>query len=70
MIGDEEMRLKEWFGKNPGSIVVLRPDRFVAGLCFPVEVNELLAAVADKMGLQLDAASPRQEDPVLLGAAA
>lgn len=70
VIGDEEMRLKEWFGKNPGSIVVLRPDRFVAGLCFPVEVNELLAAVADKMGLQLDAASPRQEDPVLLGAAA
>ena len=51
VLGDEQMRLKEWFGQHPGSIVLLRPDRFVAGIAFPIEVNELIAAVADKMGL-------------------
>ena len=56
VIGDEQLRLKDWFGEHPGSIVVLRPDRFVAGIAFPVEINELLEAVASKMGLNLDAA--------------
>ena len=51
VLGDEQMRLKEWFGQHPGSIVLLRPDRFVAGISYPIEVNELIAAVADKMGL-------------------
>ena len=55
VLGDEQMRLKEWFGQHPGSIVLLRPDRFVAGISYPIEVNELIAAVADKMGLALDA---------------
>ena len=56
VIGDEQMRLKDWFGEHPGSIVVLRPDRFVAGIAYPVEINELLEAVAGKMGLNVDAA--------------
>lgn len=56
VIGDEQMRLKDWFGLHPGSIVVLRPDRFVAGLTYPVELNDLLEAVARKMGLNLDQA--------------
>ena len=55
VLGDEQMRLKEWFGQHPGSIVLLRPDRFVAGISYPIEVNGLIAAVADKMGLALDA---------------
>jgi 3-(3-hydroxy-phenyl)propionate hydroxylase len=55
VLGDEQMRLKEWFGQHPGSIVLLRPDRFVAGISYPIEVNELIAAVADKMGLAVDA---------------
>jgi hypothetical protein len=44
---------------------VLRPDRFVAGIAFPVEINALLEAVAGKMGLNVDAArrpaTPLQE---------
>lgn len=56
VIGDEQMRLKDWFGEHPGSIVVLRPDRFVAGISYPVEINALLAAVAAKMGLKVGAA--------------
>ena len=51
VLGDEQMRLKEWFGQHPGSIVVLRPDRFVAGIAFPIEVNALLAKIATQMGL-------------------
>ena len=73
VIGDEQMRLKEWFGKHPGSIVVLRPDRFVAGLCFPVKVNELLETVAGRMGLQVPAVAdsqPAAGRPALVGEAA
>jgi 3-(3-hydroxy-phenyl)propionate hydroxylase len=55
VLGDEQMRFKEWFGQHPGSIVLLRPDRFVAGIAFPIEVDELIAAVADKMGLVVNA---------------
>ena len=60
VLGDEQMRFKEWFGQHPGSIVLLRPDRFVAGISFPIEVNELIAAVADKMGLVVNAGGKPQ----------
>ncbi|WP_375055949.1 bifunctional 3-(3-hydroxy-phenyl)propionate/3-hydroxycinnamic acid hydroxylase [Zobellella sp. DQSA1] len=40
-IGDESGRLKEWFGRYPASIAVLRPDRFVAGIAIP-QTLELL----------------------------
>lgn len=53
VVGDEQMRLKEWFGSYPGAVAVIRPDRFVAGLAYPVKINELLAQVADKMGLNV-----------------
>ncbi len=52
------MCFKDWFGEHPGSIALIRPDRFVAGISFPVEINELLEAVAGKMGLKVDAAHP------------
>lgn len=53
VVGDEQMRLKEWFGTYPGAVAVIRPDRFVAGLAYPVKINELLAQLADKMGLNV-----------------
>lgn len=53
VVGDEQGRLKEWFGQYPGGVAMVRPDRFVAGICYGVQVNELLAQVADKMGLKL-----------------
>lgn len=53
VVGDEQMRLKEWFGSYDGAVAVIRPDRFVAGLAYPSKINELLAQVADKMGLNV-----------------
>mgnify|MGYP001213424508 CR=1 FL=1 len=53
VVGDEQMRLKEWFGSYPGAVAVIRPDRFVAGLAYPVKINELLSQLADKMGLNV-----------------
>src|SRR5690606_22567626 len=53
VVGDEQMRLKEWFGTYPGAGAAIRPDRFVAGLAYPVKINELLAQLADKMGLNV-----------------
>ncbi|WP_085316741.1 bifunctional 3-(3-hydroxy-phenyl)propionate/3-hydroxycinnamic acid hydroxylase [Derxia lacustris] len=55
LIGDEQGRLKEWFGAHPAAVVVLRPDRFVAAICYPVQINETLAAVARAAGLRTDA---------------
>jgi len=55
VVGDEQLRLKDWFGQQPGAIAVIRPDRFVAGLCYPVMINELLNELAAKMGLNLAA---------------
>ncbi|OXS15727.1 3-(3-hydroxyphenyl)propionate hydroxylase [Zobellella denitrificans] len=40
-IGDESGRLKEWFGRYPASIAVLRPDRFVAGIAIPQTLEPL-----------------------------
>jgi len=34
-VGDEQGRLKDWFGQYPASVVIVRPDRFVAGLTLP-----------------------------------
>ncbi|ATE61031.1 bifunctional 3-(3-hydroxy-phenyl)propionate/3-hydroxycinnamic acid hydroxylase MhpA [Thauera sinica] len=53
VVGDEQMRLKEWFGSHSGAVAVIRPDRFVAGLAYPAKINELLVQVADKMGLNV-----------------
>jgi hypothetical protein len=32
--------VKSWFDKQEGSAVVLRPDRFVAALARPTDLNE------------------------------
>ncbi|KAA0875636.1 bifunctional 3-(3-hydroxy-phenyl)propionate/3-hydroxycinnamic acid hydroxylase [Nitrincola tapanii] len=34
-VGDEQGRLKEWFGSYPASVAVIRPDRFVAAITLP-----------------------------------
>ncbi|SDP36530.1 bifunctional 3-(3-hydroxy-phenyl)propionate/3-hydroxycinnamic acid hydroxylase [Ectopseudomonas guguanensis] len=52
-VGDTTGRLKEWFGRYPASIVLLRPDRFVAGLALPQTVGE----IGDQL-LQALAATP------------
>lgn len=40
-VGDTSGRLKEWFGRYPSSIVLLRPDRFVAGLAIPQTLGQV-----------------------------
>ncbi|WP_375737664.1 bifunctional 3-(3-hydroxy-phenyl)propionate/3-hydroxycinnamic acid hydroxylase [Pseudomonas boanensis] len=55
-IGDSTGRLKEWFGHYPASVVVLRPDRFVAGLAIPQTLDKLCDALV--RALTLKAAEP------------
>ena len=45
-LGDAQGRLKDWFGQQGKSIVFLRPDRFVAAMASPQEVNAATAALA------------------------
>ncbi|UEP29603.1 MULTISPECIES: bifunctional 3-(3-hydroxy-phenyl)propionate/3-hydroxycinnamic acid hydroxylase [unclassified Burkholderia] len=50
-IGDETGRLKDWFSRLPESVVLLRPDRFVAGVCAPQQVSSAIVALAEKLGV-------------------
>src|SRR5471032_2181589 len=50
-IGDSSGRLKEWFGRYPASIAVVRPDRFLAGLAIP----QTLGSVCDALATALSA---------------
>lgn len=50
-IGDSSGRLKEWFGRYPASIAVVRPDRFLAGLAIP----QTLGSVCDSLAKALSA---------------
>ncbi|MGY2491720.1 bifunctional 3-(3-hydroxy-phenyl)propionate/3-hydroxycinnamic acid hydroxylase [Cupriavidus sp. CP313] len=50
-VGDVQGRLKDWFGKLPDSVVLLRPDRFVAGTCSPQRISPSILALADKLAL-------------------
>jgi len=51
-VGDCSGRLKEWFGRYPLSIAVLRPDRFVGAVAIPQTLGQasdaLLQALAAK----------------------
>jgi len=40
-IGDMGIDIRTWFGKTNQSIVILRPDRFVAALAIPQTVNSI-----------------------------
>ncbi|MFA5597112.1 MAG: bifunctional 3-(3-hydroxy-phenyl)propionate/3-hydroxycinnamic acid hydroxylase [Pusillimonas sp.] len=40
-VGDTQNRLKDWFGRHPASIVILRPDRFVGALAIPQTLSQV-----------------------------
>ena len=63
-IGDVTGRLKDWFSRLPESVVLLRPDRFVAGVCTPQQVSEAIVALAGKLGMA-DAPVPASTTPPL-----
>jgi 3-(3-hydroxy-phenyl)propionate hydroxylase len=51
-IGDVSGRLKDWFTRVPESVMLLRPDRFVAGMCSPQQVSSGIEELAGKLGSQ------------------
>jgi hypothetical protein len=64
VIGDTQGRLKQWFSNQPDGIVILRPDRFVAATCLPLDLNDCIARVAVALHLLPIA------EPVVAGLAA
>jgi 3-(3-hydroxy-phenyl)propionate hydroxylase len=55
VIADEGGELKTWFDEQGGSLVVLRPDRFVATVCRPLELSLRMVQLADLLGLDTEA---------------
>ncbi|TDN62755.1 bifunctional 3-(3-hydroxy-phenyl)propionate/3-hydroxycinnamic acid hydroxylase [Paraburkholderia sp. BL10I2N1] len=55
-LGDVDGRLKDWFTRVSESVVLLRPDRFVAGMCSPQRVSQSIADLAGKLAWVADAA--------------
>jgi 3-(3-hydroxy-phenyl)propionate hydroxylase len=45
-IGDSDGRQKEWFGRYPASIALVRPDRFLAALAIPQTLGNTCDALA------------------------
>ncbi|CAG9239744.1 putative 3-(3-hydroxyphenyl)propanoate/3-hydroxycinnamate hydroxylase [Paraburkholderia tropica] len=50
-VGDVQGSLKDWFSRLPESVVLLRPDRFVAGVCTPQQVSDAIVELAGKLGM-------------------
>jgi 3-(3-hydroxy-phenyl)propionate hydroxylase len=48
-LGDIDGRLKDWFARMPDSVVLLRPDRFVASMCSPQCASEHVVQLAQKL---------------------
>lgn len=63
VIGDSTGRLKTWFDDKPGSVVVLRPDRFVAGMSLAYDVSHLSRNVAAHLSV-LGEDATRRDDPL------
>lgn len=51
-LGDTDSRLKDWFGKQSRSIVLLRPDRFVGALSSPQEISDVTMAFSKVLSAQ------------------
>lgn len=50
-IGEMGTDIRTWFGKTTQSIVILRPDRFVAALAIPQTLNSISNALFEKLYL-------------------
>ena len=40
-MGDVGIDIRTWFGKTSDSVVILRPDRFVAALAIPQNLDQV-----------------------------
>lgn len=52
VVADRDGDLKRWFDHSPGALIVLRPDRIVAAVCTPWELDSTLAELARAMDLR------------------
>ncbi|MFB4252647.1 bifunctional 3-(3-hydroxy-phenyl)propionate/3-hydroxycinnamic acid hydroxylase [Pseudomonas idahonensis] len=51
-LGDSTGRLKEWFGRYPASIALVRPDRFLAGLAIPQTIGQVCDDLSKALSAQ------------------
>ncbi len=51
IVGDLDGKLKAWFGDNPNSMILLRPDRFMAVNCGPQHIAERVRAFGAKLDI-------------------
>lgn len=54
IVGDATGRLKQWFDEQSGSIVIVRPDRFVAGMSLAHNVSSLSKEFGRQVALDHD----------------
>ncbi|MDM0014879.1 bifunctional 3-(3-hydroxy-phenyl)propionate/3-hydroxycinnamic acid hydroxylase [Variovorax sp. J22P168] len=59
VVADRDGDFRRWFDAAPGSVMVLRPDRIVAAVCMPFELDATLRALAEALGLRAGDASAR-----------
>ena len=48
-VGDIGTEIRTWFGRTNDSMVILRPDRFVAGLAIPQSIDQISQALFAKL---------------------
>jgi 3-(3-hydroxy-phenyl)propionate hydroxylase len=53
VFADRDGDFKRWFDVAHGSIIVLRPDRIVAAVCMPFELNATLQSLAALLGIDV-----------------
>ena len=51
VVTDRDGDLRRWFDVAPGSVVILRPDRIVAAVCKPCDLDATLDALAKALDL-------------------
>lgn len=51
VVTDRDGEMRRWFDAAPGSVVVLRPDRIVAAVCMPCDLDATLDALAQALDL-------------------
>ncbi|QKQ70655.1 bifunctional 3-(3-hydroxy-phenyl)propionate/3-hydroxycinnamic acid hydroxylase [Acinetobacter sp. 10FS3-1] len=52
-IGDMGTDIRAWFGQTSESVVILRPDRFVAALAIPQTLNRISQQLFSKLSIQV-----------------
>lgn len=51
-VGDIDGRLRDWFASMPESVVLLRPDRFVAAMSTPQRVSDTVLRLGARLALK------------------